>query len=77
MRPMHAAFCRRGCDWVGNTIRPHAIQPRAAADVTPLTQEEWYDSVEMHAVRTACCCPCHTMQVLLAQLQEQLSPPAL
>lgn len=35
---------------MGNVIRPKDIEPRSAANVTELSQEEWADSVEMHVV---------------------------
>ena len=35
---------------MGNVIRPMDIEPRSAANVTELSQEEWADSVEMHVV---------------------------
>ena len=38
------------CDWVGNIIRPGDLQPRIQSQVTALTKDEWYDSMEMFTV---------------------------
>ena len=39
------------CNWVGNVIRPQALEPRTEAKVNELTRDEWYDGVEMFSVR--------------------------
>ncbi|KAK9808138.1 hypothetical protein WJX73_000955 [Symbiochloris irregularis] len=38
------------CNWVGNIVRPYNLEPRASAEVQELTQDEWYDSLEMFTV---------------------------
>lgn len=38
------------CNWVGHIIRPNAIQPRMQDQVSDLTKDEWYDSLEMFTV---------------------------
>ena len=42
------------CGWVGNRLRPGSLRPRKERLVTPLTRDEWVDSVELREVRSSC-----------------------
>ena len=41
---------RFDCDWEGNALRPHQIEPRFRSQVTGMNRDEWYDSVELLTV---------------------------
>jgi hypothetical protein len=43
-------WSRLSCDWVGLVVRPQGMEPRKQGDVSAGHEDEWMESVELHAV---------------------------